>query len=96
MTTNKDEIEIQIGIVGRILEGRDVGSYIEIEHSPPGSDSEDYFIYTSPNPDFAETIFDDWAQNQEWLKDIFRGRKWKIDWNPPGVQKLKFKTELEK
>lgn len=72
--------EIQIGKVGRILEGVDKGYYLLIEPAVPGAD--DFLLHVSASTDFRNGLDggDMWCESKEKLPVFFKEAGWKVEW----------------
>lgn len=70
----------QIGKWGRILNGENPNWYLKIEDDTKGSTG-GFYIYTVKNPnDENSEDYDDWAENEESLKNYMNYIKLQIEW----------------
>lgn len=73
-------MDIKIGVVGRIMEGDEAGSYVKVLDD--SSNTGGYLVLTSSSPDMSDS-FDNWVENRESLSRYFEESRWAIDWISP-------------
>lgn len=72
--------EIQIEVVGKIIEGEKKGFYVLLKED--FNESGGYLILISKDPNFTDAAegYDSWGEDITALKDIFKGFNWQIIW----------------
>ena len=70
-------MDIKIGVVGRIMEGDEAGSYVKVVDD--SSSTGGYLVLTSANPDMSNG-FDNWVEDRESLARYFEESRWAINW----------------
>lgn len=69
--------EIQVGKVGKILAGDDVGRYIKVVDDSDSTGG--FLILTSDDPDF-ERGYDNWVEDRTALLRYFQESGWQVEW----------------
>jgi|HubBroStandDraft_5_1064220.scaffolds.fasta_scaffold226206_2 hypothetical protein len=69
--------DIQIERWGRVLVGKNAGSYVFVKEDP--ADTRGFFIFQSDEPSL-ERSFDSWAKNVEDVEKFFKFAGWEIIW----------------
>lgn len=72
-------MDIEIGTVGRIVEGDEAGSYVKVVDD--ASNTGGYLVLTSANPDMSDA-FDNWVEDRESLSRYFEESRWVVTWTP--------------
>ena len=67
----------RINVVGKILEGDDVGSLVKILNDADNTGG--YLILVSTEEEFVDG-YDDWVENYKALKGYFEEANWVVDW----------------
>ncbi|MBI3715847.1 MAG: hypothetical protein HY255_07630 [Betaproteobacteria bacterium] len=75
-------IDIQIGKVGRILEGPDIGKYVKVIDDAVNTGG--FLVLICANPDLS-VGFDDWVENESGLQGYFEETGWRIEWISEGT-----------
>jgi hypothetical protein len=70
--------KIEIGPVGKIVEGDDAGYYVKIVDDEQNTGG--FLVITSDSPDFS-TGYDDWVENRSALEEYFVESGWRIEWS---------------
>ena len=70
--------EIRLNIIGRILEGDDVGLFVKILDDSDNTGG--YLVITSKTETF-ENCHDDWVEDMDSLKNYFEESLWQIEWS---------------
>ena len=86
---NTAEQLANVGIVGRIVEGDDAGSYVKVLDDSENTGG--YIILTSSHHDMSDG-FDNWVQDRESLSAYFEESRWVVNW---GLSRQKFRQKLD-
>ena len=72
-------VDIQIGRVGKIIEGDYIGNEVKVIDD---SDSTGGFLILTSTSFSGQTEegFDDWVENRECLVEYFKESRWVIEW----------------
>ncbi|MFW6638508.1 hypothetical protein ACOALZ_00535 [Nocardiopsis algeriensis] len=69
---------IEIGVVGRITEGEEVGRFVFVEELPDNPPS--YLIHTAADRDFKISGGDSWVEDFSSLVEFFKEGRWTVEW----------------
>lgn len=70
---------IKFNVIGKILQGDDVGCYIRVVHDE--KDTGGFYIFQSDSIDFKSTrSFDAWVESIGQLQSFFEESSWEIEW----------------
>ncbi|MDT0305458.1 hypothetical protein RM780_00565 [Streptomyces sp. DSM 44917] len=69
---------IKRGIVGRIVSGHELGSYVKVEELP--DDPPSFLILTASDREFREGSGDSWVEDYASLEQFFEESRWVIEW----------------
>lgn len=72
-------MEIKIGVVGRVVEGDETGSYLKVVDDSANTGG--YLVLTSANVDMSDA-FDNWVEDHESLSRYFAESRWVVNWTP--------------
>lgn len=70
-------MEIKIGLVGRIVEGDDIGSYVKVLDDSQNTGG--YLILTSAHQDMSDGA-DNWVEDWDTLSRYFQESRWVVEW----------------
>ena len=70
-------MDISVGVVGRIAEGDEAGSYVKVLDDSENTGG--YIILTSSHQDMSDG-FDNWVQDRESLSAYFEESRWVVNW----------------
>lgn len=70
-------MDIQIGKVGRIVAGQEMGSYIRVVDDEASTGG--FLIFSGTASDMQDG-FDSWVENEQMLQRYFEESKWVIEW----------------
>lgn len=71
---------MQVGVTGKILEGRHKGWFIFIQDDAENTGGYLILVFNNINRFLSFEGFDRWAENQETLQEMFDSAQWKIQW----------------
>ncbi|ACT51610.1 hypothetical protein [Methylovorus glucosotrophus] len=71
---------MKINKIGKILNGKDKGYYVEIIHDGVENQNGPYLIVTSASLDFS-IAYDDWVPDLQGLNQYLAEAGWVIDWD---------------
>ncbi|WP_369200675.1 hypothetical protein [Streptomyces sp. PU-14G] len=71
---------IEIGIIGRIVSGRNKGHFLEVKELRP-EDPPSYLVLTAEDYHFTLNGEDVWVEDHAALQQLFDENQWTIDWN---------------
>lgn len=69
--------EIRIGVLGRILAGSEIGSYVKVVDDTSATGG--YLILIGSEPTLRDG-FDDWVENDDSLRRYFEEAEWEVRW----------------
>jgi hypothetical protein len=70
--------DVQIGVLGRILEGTETGRVVEVIDDGPNTGG--YLIFTYADMDRSPEVFDGWVESRPDVDRYFEESGWQIDW----------------
>lgn len=75
-----NEMEIKIGVIGKIIEGDLCGWFLKIKED--FDESGGYLILISKDSNLSKYSegYDYWAEDKNIVKEMINGFKWKIQW----------------
>ncbi|GAA3889068.1 hypothetical protein [Streptomyces sedi] len=68
----------RIGIVGRIVAGRDLGSYVKVERMP--GDPTAFYVFVGRDRAFRTDAGDYWVEDLPSVEEFFRESGWEVVW----------------
>ena len=71
-------VDIKINIIGKVLKGDGVGSFIKILDDRENTGG--FLIIFSQDRSFTQ-VFDGWVEDYKNLKQFFEESDWDIDWD---------------
>ncbi|MFD5035977.1 hypothetical protein ACFWNI_02425 [Streptomyces sp. NPDC058377] len=69
---------IEIGKVGRITAGDELGKFVRIKELP--DDPPSYLILLAEDSEFLNGCGDYWVENREDLEEFFIEAHWEVEW----------------
>jgi hypothetical protein len=72
---------IEIGKVGKISSGDDIGKFVKIQKLP--DDPPSFLILMAHDPEFHRGYGDYWVKDYECLEEFFAEGKWVVEWLEP-------------
>lgn len=70
-------MDIKIGLIGRIVDGDEVGSYLKVIDDSTNTGG--YIVLTSASVDMSDA-FDNWVEDRESLARYFQESRWSVVW----------------
>lgn len=75
-----NEINIKIGAVGKIIEGRHKDWYIYVEDDFENTGGYLIFTFKDINRLNGSQVYDRWAENKTDLLEMFKSAEYRVDW----------------
>ena len=73
-------VEIQLNTVGKVLNGRECGTFIKVIADLGEGTTGGFYILESKSGCFGSDTFDGWFEDFETVQAVFKEREWQVSW----------------